>query len=82
MAMETSTTIDDIGLTRTWGGLQNRERLQALVEAYHDLIEQRRRLNWTEHLQLIRKLGHGGQGVVYLSQRRGADGFTLPVALK
>ncbi len=80
--METSTTIDDIGLTRTWGGLQHRERLQALVEAYHDLIEQRRRLNWTEHLQLIRKLGHGGQGVVYLSQRRGADGFTLPVALK
>ena len=27
-------------------------------------------------------LGKGGQGVVYLSERRGADGFTLPVALK
>ena len=27
-------------------------------------------------------LGKGGQGVVYLSERRGADNFTLPVALK
>lgn len=80
--METSTTIDDIGVTRTWGGLQNQERLQALQETYRDIIEQRRRLNWTEHLRLIRRLGHGGQGVVYLSERRGADGFTLPVALK
>jgi len=24
----------------------------------------------------------GGQGVVYLSERRGADGFTLPIAIK
>ena len=27
-------------------------------------------------------LGKGGQGIVYLSERRGADNFTLPVALK
>ncbi len=27
-------------------------------------------------------LGSGGQGVVYLSERRGTDSFTLPVALK
>jgi serine/threonine-protein kinase len=39
-------------------------------------------MSWTEHLRLMRLLGSGGQGVVYLSQRRGADGFTLPVALK
>ena len=27
-------------------------------------------------------MGTGGQGVVYLSERRGSDNFTLPVALK
>jgi hypothetical protein len=40
------------------------------------------RMSWTEHQRLIRLIGAGGQGQVYLSQRRGADGFTLPVALK
>ncbi len=30
----------------------------------------------------MRCLGAGGQGIVYLSERRGADGFSLPVALK
>src|SRR5205085_12300091 len=39
-------------------------------------------MNWTEHHRLLRLLGSGGQGVVYLSQRKGTDGFTLPVALK
>jgi serine/threonine-protein kinase len=33
-------------------------------------------------LRLRRLLGTGGQGVVYLSERRGSDKFTLPVALK
>jgi serine/threonine-protein kinase len=33
-------------------------------------------------LHLSRRLGSGGQGVVYLSERRGTDNFTLPVALK
>ncbi|MDA1014923.1 MAG: serine/threonine-protein kinase [Planctomycetota bacterium] len=32
--------------------------------------------------KLTRRLGGGGQGVVFLSERRGADGFSLPVALK
>ena len=40
------------------------------------------KLGWTEHLRLRRLLGTGGQGVVYLSERRGSDNFTLPVALK
>lgn len=39
-------------------------------------------MGWTEHLRFRRLLGTGGQGMVYLSDRRGADGFTLPVALK
>jgi serine/threonine-protein kinase len=40
------------------------------------------RLNWTTHVRFIRCLGAGGQGVVFLCERPGADGFTLPVALK
>lgn len=52
-----------------------------LLQRYHNLIESQR-LSWTEHHRLLRKLGSGGQGVVYLSERRGADNFTLPVAIK
>jgi serine/threonine-protein kinase len=52
-----------------------------LYDHYLKLIHQPK-LGWTEHLRLRRQLGHGGQGVVYLSERRGADHFTLPVALK
>ena len=40
------------------------------------------RFSWTEHHRIVRMLGSGGQGVVYLSMRRGTDHFTLPVALK
>ncbi len=40
------------------------------------------KLHWTEYHALSRRLGSGGQGVVYLSTRRGTGNFTLPVALK
>jgi serine/threonine-protein kinase len=40
------------------------------------------RLNWTEYHTLSRRLGAGGQGIVFLTTRRGTDGFTLPVAIK
>lgn len=39
-------------------------------------------MHWTEHHRFLKLLGSGGQGVVYLSERRGTDSFTLPVALK
>ncbi len=39
-------------------------------------------LHWTTSFRKLRQLGRGGQGVVYLSERQGCDGFTLPVALK
>ena len=52
-----------------------------LVARYEKLASEPR-LSWTTHLRLLRKLGEGGQGVVFLAERRGADTFTLPVALK
>jgi serine/threonine-protein kinase len=52
-----------------------------LVESYNSLLSPNR-LNWTVHYHVLRHLGSGGQGVVYLTQQLGADGFTVPVALK
>ncbi len=50
--------------------------------ARYDAVINDQRMSWTEHLHLTKRLGSGGQGVVYLSERRGTDNFTLPVALK
>ncbi|MBN1591593.1 MAG: serine/threonine protein kinase [Pirellulales bacterium] len=67
--------------TRTWGGHAKTECPQALLNTYQEIVGDKR-LHWTEHHSLIRRLGSGGQGIVYLSQRRSTDNFTLPVALK
>lgn len=52
-----------------------------LLADYRSIIE-RGQLGWISQRPFLRCLGAGGQGVVYLSERRGADGFSLPVALK
>jgi len=52
-----------------------------LLQRYNSICEEKR-IHWTTYQRLGRLLGEGGQGVVYLSHRRGADGFTLPIALK
>jgi len=54
---------------------------QELLENYREILLSERQ-HWTAHYRLTRRLGSGGQGVVYLSERRGADGFSLPVAIK
>jgi serine/threonine-protein kinase len=63
------------------GGGRPENRVNELLHSYLKLVQEQK-LGWTEHLRLSRVLGRGGQGVVYLSERRGADNFTLPVALK
>jgi serine/threonine-protein kinase len=63
------------------GGQRPENRANELLHNYLKLVQEQK-LGWTEHLRLSRVLGRGGQGIVYLSERRGADNFTLPVALK
>lgn len=76
-----STTFHDQSATGPWGQPAPRRCSEELLARYRAII-QTERLSWTEHHRLIRPLGSGGQGVVFLSERRGADDFTLPVALK
>ena len=76
-----TTTFHAGNLTRTLGGDGARRCSEELLTRYRGFLDQER-LSWTEHHRLIRPLGSGGQGVVYLSERRGTDSFTLPVALK
>lgn len=70
-------------LTHTFGldGEPNDRCPDELVQRYETLLHDKR-LNWTTHHKLKRLLGSGGQGVVYLSELKGTDGFTLPVAIK
>ncbi len=51
------------------------------MDAYNRLMSTQR-VSWTVHPPLIRVIGKGGQGIVFLSTRRGADEFTVPMALK
>ncbi len=79
--MEDSTTI--LQAARTIGYVEG-ERSEEVKELYgsYSRLTLQEKLGWTEHLRLKRLLGSGGQGLVFLSERRGSDGFTLPVALK
>ena len=53
----------------------------SLNERYNSLLKTKR-VQWTTYHRFERQLGSGGQGIVYLSARRGADGFNQPVAMK
>ncbi|MEM1305443.1 MAG: serine/threonine protein kinase, partial [Planctomycetota bacterium] len=77
-----STTVIHQTRTLTYQGSPKVDRCPDEVYERYETLIRSERLGWTEHLRLNRLLGTGGQGVVYLSERRGTDGFTLPVALK
>ena len=79
--MNNTTTFQDGNATLTYGGHVSKRCPDDLLRRYNLLVDEQR-MSWTEHHRLLRLLGSGGQGVVYLTQRRGTDGFTLPVALK
>ncbi len=79
--MNLSTTILQGTRTITFEGQETKRCPNDLFERYERLLDSQY-MGWTEHLRFRRLLGTGGQGVVYLSDRRGSDGFTLPLALK
>jgi serine/threonine-protein kinase len=76
-----TTTSEGLNATVTQGHTSKEHQPTVLMLRYQDLVTNKR-LHWTSHHRLQRLLGAGGQGMVFLSERRGADGFTLPVAIK
>jgi eukaryotic-like serine/threonine-protein kinase len=56
-------------------------RASALLAKYHGIVGGGDLQSTTRYTDL-RQLGSGGQGVVFLAKKHGADGFTVPVALK
>ena len=75
------TTRTDFGQTETYDKSVAKRDANELVDRYESVINEQK-LSWTSHLRFNRRLGSGGQGIVFLSERRGSDGFTLPVAVK
>ena len=76
----TTTTLQQIEATISFHG--QTEVVNHELSDRYDAVIREQRLNWTTHQRLIRLLGKGGQGLVFLSERRGADQFTLPIAVK
>jgi len=76
-----STTFAGDFRTLTLGGDASRVADPELMLRYKVLLDDRK-LHWVTYHKLDRVLGSGGQGIVFLSSRQGADGFTLPVAMK
>lgn len=76
-----STTMMDEGKTQAFAGDNRVTSPDALVARYTNIL-QSQRVQWTTYHRFERELGSGGQGTVYLSARRGADGFNQPVAMK
>ena len=76
-----TTTMTDEGKTRAFIESEGPRPPGTLLGRYEALLTGKR-VQWTTYHRLERELGSGGQGVVYLSARRGADGFNQPVAMK
>ena len=76
-----STTRFEPPLTQAREGVERQSSDQKLVEQYETLTKGNK-VSWTGHHHMLRLLGRGGQGEVYLTEYRGTDGFTVPVAMK
>lgn len=76
-----ATTRHDVKATVTRGREERSACDDELLDRYSQILKAKS-LHWTVHYYLEKRLGAGGQGIVYLSHSRGADGFTVPVAVK
>lgn len=76
-----NTTLYDHTPTITHGGERVRTEPNELLNRYQEIVG-KQQINWTSHLRLMKRLGSGGQGIVFLTAIRGTDGFTLPAAVK
>jgi serine/threonine-protein kinase len=76
-----TTTRQNLYRTITSGGNQAALKPNELVPEYQQILAEQR-LSWTSHLRLLKLVGEGGQGVVYQTELRGTDEFTLPAAIK
>lgn len=76
-----TTTQQNLNLTLTYNDQPEQKCPADLLQRYDRLVDSERS-SWTEHYRLQKVLGSGGQGVVFLSERRGADSFTIPLGLK
>ena len=79
--MHTTRNQENLSPTETFDHLFDFEDRNELCDVYDSLLDSKR-FNWTTHLDLRKRLGSGGQGVVYYSEQKGADDFTHPVAIK
>jgi len=76
-----STTRFEPNPTQTLQGSLPVQSDPLLLKQYEQLTKDAK-LSWTGHHHMLRLLGRGGQGEVYLTEYRGTDGFTVPVAMK
>ncbi len=77
-----TTTYHDMHATMTRGHAPMAADADAELVARYQRLLKSKYFPWTVHYHFQRRLGSGGQGMVYLTEHRGADGFTVPVAVK
>ena len=77
-----TTTYHDLHATMTRGHASNPADADAELVARYQRLVKSKYFPWTVHSHFQRRLGSGGQGIVFLTEHRGADGFTVPVAVK
>lgn len=78
--MQSTTNFEPL-VTQAREGVERSSADLKLVERY-EMLTKGNKVSWTGHHHMLRLLGRGGQGEVYLTEYRGTDGFTVPVAMK
>ncbi|MDR0337959.1 MAG: protein kinase [Planctomycetaceae bacterium] len=79
--VDSTTEIFENSVTRSFANTISDECAEILREKYYNLLDQQK-VHWDEDIRFKEMLGQGGQGVVFLSEQRGTDGFVLPIAIK